>query len=207
MKCDRDRDRICMNWPFTAFFFENEVLTPLECWMSAEHDSVSALALRLTVVKLCAQMYTRVAVIDFERRAFNVILYNTSVNIVSCPPYTHARENTRLNMEDKLNDALWSLMRSAAMDSMLVSQLGAVTIRSMFCTTVLGSAAARLPRKFWSLWLRVTTIRSFSCTVHVNVNPPCTLTAYYGHCWKGLATEQMKRRTSMKLCGKTHCCP
>ena len=69
--------------------------------MSAEHDSVSALALGLTVAKLCARMYTRVAAIDFEKRAFNEIPYNTSVNIVSWPPYTHARENTQLNMEDK----------------------------------------------------------------------------------------------------------
>ena len=59
-------DRLCINQSFAAFF-ENELLTPLESWMSAEGDSVSTLALLLMVAKLCARMYTRVAVIDFEK--------------------------------------------------------------------------------------------------------------------------------------------
>ena len=85
---------------------------------------------------------------------------------------------------------------------MSVSRLGAVTIRSVFCATVLGSAAARFPGKFWSLWLCVTTFTSFLCTFHVN--PLRTRTAYYGHRWNGLATEQTKRRTSVKVRSKTH---
>ena len=38
--------------------------------MSAEHDSVSGLVLRLMVTKLCARIHTRVAAIDLEKQVF-----------------------------------------------------------------------------------------------------------------------------------------
>ena len=80
----------------------------------------------------------------------------------------------KIHWRTRLNYALWSLIRSAAMDSVSVSWLGAVTIRSVFCAAILGSAAAGFPGNF-GLYGCVTTFTFFLCIVRVN--PPRTRTA------------------------------
>ena len=90
-------DRLCIiiNHPFAAFCQKWS-------WMSAKQDFVNRLVLRLLVANLWTRIYLRVAAIDHKKRAFNKIPYDISVNIVSWPLYTHAQEDTQLNMEDKL---------------------------------------------------------------------------------------------------------
>ena len=99
------------------------------------------------------------------------------------------------------NGALQLLIRSAFMNSMSVSQLKAIVIRSVFNAIVLGSAPARFSRKFLSLWLLLQILQAFR--VLSVIFPPHTRIAHYGQCWKGLATEQTKRM-SVKMRGKTH---
>ena len=74
------------------------------------------------------------------------------------------------------NDAPSSLLRSADMASRLLSHLGAIAMRSVYCAAVLESTAPHSPRKSWSLWPRITTFKVFRvlCLFIIRVYVPLT---------------------------------
>ena len=130
-----------------------------------------------------------------------IFLCLVSMSVSLCPPGLYWWDFelwTWLTMEDKL---VWCTTIVNTYEFHVSKPVDSCSYTSMFCATILGNAAARFPRKFLSLWLRVTILHvecPWQSSTYVYPLPGPLLEEAY------IATEQTKKRMSMKVCGKTH---